>query len=220
MDTQFWLSKWQSNDIGFNQPQPNKLLQRYFPTLNLKSGARILVPLCGKSIDMIWLAGQGYQVVGVELSQEACQAFFKQNKIPFNKTEQDGFVVYTSDVITLFAGDFFKFDASMMGEVDGVYDRAALIALSKNLRERYSKHLKSLIEPNTPVLLISTAYDQQQMQGPPFSVDADEVSRLYQQQFSISQLYSKEMSHIPEHLAGRGLMHGTEQVYLLIKKPQ
>jgi len=193
-------------------------MQRYFPTLNLKSGDRVFVPLCGKSIDMIWLAGQGYKVIGVEISQAACKAFFKENKIPTKKTEIDDFVIYTSDVITLISGDIFNLEQSILGDIDAVYDRAALIALPTELRQQYSMHLAQLLELNTPVFLITTAYDHTQMQGPPFSVDEHEVDTLYNQHFNIEQLYSKPLSEIPTSLHDKGLLHATEQVYSLVKK--
>ena len=82
MQNEFWHQKWESNQIGFNQEQPNELLIQYFATLNLKAGDRVLAPLCGKSIDMLWLASQGVDVIGVELSSIACEAFFSENNIP------------------------------------------------------------------------------------------------------------------------------------------
>lgn len=218
MDKEFWHQKWQSNEIGFNQPQPNRLMQRYFATLNLKSGDRVFVPLCGKSIDMLWLAGQGYKVIGIELSAVACIAFFKENKISVKITQSGEFVVYTSDVITLISGDFFKLDQSLLGKIDAVYDRAALIALPGELRRLYAAHLTKLIGTETNVLLITTTYDQTEMQGPPFSVDEKEVNALFSQNFNIKQLYGKPFSEIPVHLSAKGLLQATEQVYSLVKK--
>ncbi len=218
MDKDFWHEKWQTNDIGFNQPQPNQLMQRYFPTLHLKPGNRVFVPLCGKSIDMIWLAGQGYKVIGIELSSAACRAFFKENKIRVKVSELEDFVIYSSDVITLISGDFFKLDKSILGDIDGVYDRAALIALTAEVRQLYSAHLAQLVEPDTKMFLITTWYDQTAMQGPPFSVDEKEVKELYSPHFDIKKLYSKPISEVLAHLQTRGLLQATEQVYCLTKK--
>jgi len=183
MKDAYWQSKWESDEIGFNQLQPNQLLQRYFNIVNLKTGDRIFVPLCGKSIDMIWLANQGYHVVGVELSTIACDAFYQEHNIPVDMMRTGDFMVYKSDQITLFAGDFFKLTKAMLGKIDAVYDRAALIALPHELRMRYVAYLLKLINRNTVIFLITTAYDQNEMKGPPFSVDEDEVAKLYSGHF-------------------------------------
>lgn len=218
MEKQYWQQRWQCNEIEFNQPQPNLLMQRYFPKLDVKPGDCIFVPLCGKSIDMIWLAGQGYQVIGIELSEQACKAFFKDNKLHFKVTEMNGFTVYKSDEITLFAGDFFEFEQNLCDKIDAVYDRAALIALPPELRKRYSEHLAKLLEPDTKMLLITSSYDQREMQAPPFAVDEIEVSELFKINFEITQVYSQSVKNIPDHLKAKGLKHASEQVYSLVKK--
>ena len=218
MEENFWHQKWQSNEIGFNQPQPNQLMQRYFPTSHLKPGDRIFVPLCGKSIDMLWLAGQGYKVIGIEISELACKAFFQENKIRVKITEAGDFIVYTSPEITLLTGDFFKLDTNHLGKIDAVYDRAALIALPAEVRQLYSAHLAQLVAPETKMMLIATSYDQTAMQGPPFSVDEKEVRALFGSHFDIKQLYSKPVSEVPAHLQDRGLQQATEQVYYLTGK--
>lgn len=159
MDKEYWYRKWQSKEIGFNQLQPNNLMQRYFPSLKLKIGCRIFVPLCGQSIDMLWLARQGYQVIGVELSQVACSAFFKENKIPVKITETKDFTLYSSEEITIFCGDFFKLDGVILDKIDAVYDRAALIALPPDVRKSYSKRLIELTTPATTMFLITTVYN-------------------------------------------------------------
>jgi len=217
MNKEYWHQKWQSKDIGFNQLQPNKLMQRYFSSLKLTPGSRVLVPLCGQSIDMLWLAGQGYQVIGVELSQVACSAFFKENKIPVKITETKNFTLFGSEEITIFCGDFFKLSRVILDKIDAVYDRAALIALPTDTRKSYSEHLIELTTPVASIFLITTTYDQSEMPGPPFSVGEDEVIALYGAHFEINQLYSKQFE-VPTHLQAKGLFQATEQVYMLTKK--
>ncbi|WP_133138787.1 thiopurine S-methyltransferase [Legionella genomosp. 1] len=216
MDKNYWEEKWLARDIGFNQQQPNKLMQRYFPSLNLTPGSRIFVPLCGQSVDMLWLSEQDYLVIGVEYSQMACDAFFEENKIPCRIVEVDNFTVYSSDTITLLSGDFFEIRPSVIGNIDAVYDRAALIALTAELRQAYARHLTELMRPETKMLLITTCYKQDEMRGPPFSVDEQEVTELYSDCFDINQLYNKPFD-VPSHLQNRGLKQGAEQVYSLTK---
>ena len=217
MDSNFWLNKWQSNDIAFNQMKPNSFMQRYFSTLRLKPGSQILVPLCGKSIDMVWLSDMGFQVLGIELSETACESFFKEHDIPVTKTNEHGYTKFTSENITLLAGDIFSFDQSIIGNVDAVYDRAALIALTVDLRKQYVEHISSLIEPDTPVFLITMSYVQDQMMGPPFSVDREEVNQLFMPSFSIELIESKIIHDVPEHLSNKGLKKTSEDIYKLVK---
>ncbi len=76
MDRDFWHQKWADNDIGFHEGQPNALLVRQLHRLALAPGARLFVPLCGKSQDIPWLVGQGFRVIGAELSPVAVEQFF------------------------------------------------------------------------------------------------------------------------------------------------
>ena len=218
MDKAFWHQKWEKKEIGFNQSQPNKLMQHYFSSLELKPRSRVFVPLCGQSIDMLWLVNQGYKVVGIELSQIACTAFFKEFNIPVKITDLNDFIVYSSDEITIFSGDFFKLSTSVLGKIDAVYDRAALIALPEDIRKSYSEHLIKLMTPTTSMFLITTKYNQNEMQGPPFSLDKAEVTALYGANFDINQLYSNKLPEVPPHLQAKGLVQAKEQVYTLTRK--
>ena len=218
MNTHYWHEKWHTNKIGFNQKDPNLMMQRYFKTLALEPGGRIFVPLCGKSVDMLWLMKQGYEVIGVEVNEQACKAFFEDNNLTPSITKLGAFQVYSNDQVTLFTGDFFKLKTPLLGIIDAVYDRAALIALPIELRQRYVAHLSTLLTPQTSVFLITISYDQHEMQGPPFSVDEQEVEQLFSVQFNVKQLYSRAYTQIPEHLHAKGLLQAKEEVYCLIKK--
>ncbi len=165
---------------------------------------------------MIWLAEQGYQVIGVELSQIACDAFFEDNKIPAKITKLEDFILYSSGNIRIFCGDFFRINQAILGKIDGIYDRAALIALPTKVRQSYSEHLIKLMTEKTVLFLITMMYDQEELQGPPFSVDQEEIIALYAAHFDINQLYSKSFE-IPAYLQDKGLHYATEQVYLLTR---
>lgn len=215
MKKEFWHARWQSNQIAFDQLQPNEFMRLFFKRLHLKPGSRVFVPLCGKSIDMLWLANHEYEVIGVELSTIACESFFNNNSIAVKKIQGDKFTIYQSDKITLLSGDFFDLNKTLVGTFDAVYDRAALIALPGELRQRYATFLMSLLEPGTPMFLISNTYSQNEMQGPPFSVDEAEVIKLYGEHFTIDKLCSQDNLNIPEHLKVRGLTKASDEVYYL-----
>lgn len=215
MDKEYWLERWGSKSIGFNQAYPNALMQRYFDQLDLSLNATVLVPLCGKSIDMIWLASEGYNVVGVELSESACNDFFVENNLDYIREDAGDFSQFKSDNITLYAGDFFKLNKQLIANIDAVYDRAALIALPLEMRKRYCTFLFQLLPKQAQVLLLTTVYEQSQMLGPPFSVDDNEVHWLYGTYFDIDLLYQKDIRDIPAHLQAKGLIKAVEHVYHL-----
>ena len=79
MDPDFWQDRWRTRQVGFHQPAPHPFLERWWPSLGLPSGTRVYVPLCGKSLDMVWLAVRGYHVVGSELSEIAVAEFFGEH---------------------------------------------------------------------------------------------------------------------------------------------
>lgn len=213
----FWNQKWQANDIAFNQEQPNEFLQRFLSTLNLKLGDRIFVPLCGKSIDMFWLLQQGYKITGVELSSLACKAFYEEHNIPYHDKTVDSFTLFCNEQINLLAGNFFDLEASLLDNTQATFDRAALIALPSELRKQYAAKLISLLKPNTTMLLISTTYNQEEMAGPPFSVNEQEIMQLYANYFHIEKLLDRMAASVPPHLQAKGLTAASEQVYLLTK---
>lgn len=218
MNHEFWLEKWQTNDIGFNQANTNPYLQQYFSRLKLSKGATVCVPLCGKSIDMLWLLSKGYQVIGFELSQTACEAFFNDNNIDYQIHHTPHYTVLSAPSISLYVGDFFALDnqeQTALGHIDAIYDRAALIALPDALRKQYAKKIINLSSPNTQILLISLYYDESQISGPPFSVPKETIMTLYQDHFQITWLYELPSATLPSHLIEKGLQTAGELVCLL-----
>ena len=179
MQPEFWHKKWASNQIGFHLPQVNPYLQRHWPELAIPARARVLVPLCGKSLDLLWLAGQGHQVLGIELSQTAVENFFSEQQLAPEVSDAGAFKVYRAGAIELWCGDFFALTARDVADCAALYDRAALIALPPPMRERYGAHLQQILPAELRGLLITLDYDQAQLPGPPFAVEDDEVQRSW-----------------------------------------
>ncbi|WP_414156960.1 thiopurine S-methyltransferase [Pseudomonas sp. BNK-15] len=176
MEPAFWHRKWADNQIGFHQAQANPYLQRYWPGLGLAAGSRVLVPLCGKSLDLAWLAGQGYRVRGIELSRRAVEDFFQEQGLQAQVRQQGAFEVWCSGEVELWCGDFFALRAEDVADCMGLYDRAALIALPPAMRERYMGLLSRML-PGGSGLLVTLDYEQKLLEGPPFSVADEEVRR-------------------------------------------
>ena len=178
MQPEFWHDRWQRNQIGFHQEQVNPCLERLWPQLELLRGARVLVPLCGKSLDLSWLAASGFEVLGVELSQTAVEQFFSEQRVTPQVREQGGFKVYEAGPVTIICGDFFALSAADVAGCAGLYDRAAIIALPPQMRKAYALHLSQILPRDCRGLLITLDYNQHEMKGPPFSVPDDEVQQL------------------------------------------
>jgi len=214
MDHAFWHSRWQNQQIGFHLDQANPLLVGYFHHLGLSAGQCIVVPLCGKSLDIPWLLAQGLHVVGIELSPLAVQALFQELALTPEITPIGALTCYRAGPLTVFNGDFFALSQVQLTEagvekVDAVYDRAALVALPADMRQRYSQHLATLTG-HAKQLLVSFDYDQSLQAGPPFSVNAQAVQQLYDKDFRVSLL-----ADVPLEGGLKGKCPAQEQVWLL-----
>ncbi len=209
MKHDFWHNKWHKNEIGFHLPEANPLLVKYFPTLHSKKGARIFLPLCGKTLDIAWLLARGCRVAGAELSQLAIEDLFANLNLTPSITKQGEITQFSAANIDMFVGDIFKITPTMLGKVDAVYDRAALVALPDEMRKAYSAHLMALTH-NAPQLLICFEYVQTIHAGPPFSISADEVKQHYQGTYDLTLLASETLQD-----GLKGKYPCTEEVWLL-----
>jgi thiopurine S-methyltransferase len=172
-----WIARWRDGRTGFHEGHANVFLDRYLARLSGRR--RVLVPLCGKSEDLAFLAAHGHDVVGVELAEQAVRAFFDAHALVPAITPRGALTEYRSGALTLLVGDFFEVTPAAIGPVDAFYDRAALIALPEELRPRYVAHLRALVPAGAPGLVITLEYDAHAMTGPPFSVSESELRALY-----------------------------------------
>lgn len=209
MESQFWHQKWEKNEIGFHEPAPNPLLLSHFDSLSLKAGSRVFLPLCGKTLDIGWLLSQGYQVVGSELSELAIQQLFEELGVVPTMTQLGTLKQYHADNIDIFVGDIFELTEILLGKVDAIYDRAALVALPYTTRKHYTEHLIHITH-RAPQLLICFEYDQSLMAGPPFSVSDDEVKSHYENHYEVSLIACPEMEG-----GLKGLQGVKEKVWLI-----
>ncbi|MCD9007211.1 thiopurine S-methyltransferase [Luteimonas sp. XNQY3] len=178
MHPEFWHARWSTGRIGFHRDAPLPLLVRHWPTLDLAPDTRVFVPLCGKSLDMVWLAGRGHRVLGVELSELAVRQFFEERGLVPSIHETSAGRHFIASAYELIVGDAFALGADVLADCAAVYDRAALIALSPDLRSTYAATAWRRLPAECHGLLITLEYPQAQKAGPPFSVEADEVHAL------------------------------------------
>jgi len=209
MDIDFWHQKWEKNEIGFHMGKANPMLVKHLHKMPLSKGSRIFLPLCGKTLDISWLLSEGFRVVGAELSEVAIEQLFIELGVEPQLSKHGTLKRFSAENIDIFCGDIFDLSNETLGMINAIYDRAALVALPKVMREQYTAHLRKVTN-TAPQLLISFEYDQNLMVGPPFSVSNEEVKQHYQDHYEINLL---ENMDIPGGLKGK--CAAEENVYLL-----
>ena len=212
MQKEFWLERWQQNQTGFHRTTYNSNLLKFFPLLNQKAPAHIFVPLCGKSLDMLWLRDAGYHVTGVEVSQLAVNAFFAENNIEHQISKNNQFTKYASKNLEVWLGDFFALEQNHLPKIDAVYDRAAAVAMPADMRGHYFTRLKALLNNHTQILLVAMEYEHDEPFGPPFSVTAENICEHFGASYQIDELNSRIIEDIPANFAKKQITI-TEKAY-------
>ncbi len=210
MHIDFWNERWEKNQIAFHIKEVNPMLIKYFHKLNLPKKKRIFLPLCGKTLDIAWLLKKDYNLVGIELNKEAIDLLFKELNITPTISKENNFIRYKAKNIDIYVGDFFDMSAEILKPIDAIYDRAALVALPLEMRIEYVSHLLNITNA-VPQLLISYDYDQNIMNGPPFSVPLSEIEHHYSDYYEITLL--NENIDIPSGLKRKS--QAIETVFIL-----
>lgn len=230
MDIEFWNKRWDNNQIGFHQQSVNPYLAYFYGEKGIaqekRQSLKVFVPLCGKSLDMLWLAQNGYAVFGIECSERAVEDFFAENglnhKMVAKGEGSERHAFYSHDEqdanIEIYQGDFFALKKDDLNGITDVFDRAALIAFPEDLRRSYAAKMAELQQVDTRTLLVTLGYDQSEMSGPPYSVSEEEVFDLYQKNFSIDKLLARNVLEQEQHFKAKGLTALTETVYKLQRK--
>lgn len=200
-----WLERWRVGRTGWHEPDGNRNLQRHWRA----SGRRVLVPMCGKTPDLLWLEEQGNAVVGVELSRLAIESFFAEQGLQY--TVEDGAVpAYraTARDITILCGDYF--DVHGLG-CDAHFDRGALIAMPPERRLAYVDKTNALLQGGAVQLVITVDYDQDVVAGPPYSVDDDELLGYWSRLQRVEAV--DDMADAPPKFIEAGLAAMTEKIW-------
>ncbi len=209
MEPDFWHRRWAKNEISFHQKEVNPKLIDHFSALSLAAGSRLFVPLCGKTRDIAWLLSKDHRVVGAELSKLAIEQLFAELGAEPDISDTGEFKHYSAEGIEIYVGDIFNLSLAMIGAVDAVYDRAAVVALPAGMRKQYGAHIYALAN-GAPQLVITFEYDQNVMPGPPFSVDGAELARVYGQYYRLELI---ERNAVKGGL--KGICPAEEAIWLL-----
>jgi thiopurine S-methyltransferase len=188
-DNHLWLKFWRDERTDFHQSAVNPLLNKFWSSLDMAPGSRVFVPLCGKSLDMIWLVQQGHEVIGVELSPVAVADFFRENGLHPVQQQMGTFTLWSAGKLVILCGDYFVLDKADLGQFDTVYDRSALTALPENIRGQYVAQLRRLVPDTARVFLLTVedaAENATMLQAN--GVD-EEIKTLYSAGFEIDLAY-------------------------------
>lgn len=205
MELSYWQSRWQKGNTGWHMDTVYPLLPQLWDHLGMSSNAQVLVPLCGKSLDLLWLTEHCDTVTGVDISPKALQHVMRQHHESFNKDTSHGFTIYRSDSLVLWEGDFTKLPADQIPAQDLIYDKASIIALPPKKRQNHAKKMIELCNHNTQILIQTFEYDQSEMSGPPFSVEEQELERLFKHQFKLKCLHEQSKLEDLQKFKQRGL---------------
>ena len=190
----------------------NDLLAKHWSTIEANQGANVLVPLCGKTLDMHWLHDKGHTITGIELVEEAVHQFFDEAEATPAIHQEGAHKRFTANGLTILQGDLFTLPADA-ASCEAWYDRAAMVALPSTMRQAYVDQIHSLCAPGSVGLMITFAYPQEQMQGPPFSLPNQEVFTLFEDRFEVTLLETVQL----EDEKQRGISELTSSVFKLVR---
>ena len=218
MKAEFWRERWRSGATGWHQAEVNSALVQHWPFLNLPPNCPVFVPLCGKSLDMVWLRQAGHRVIGVELVEDAVRNFFKERGASFKMVNTpNNLPRFSGGGIHIYCGDYLQLSAAHLEDAPGAFDRGALIALPSAQRAVYADHMQRILPEGTQVLLLTLEYDQTKAPGPPFSVPAEEVQALYGTRCTIHELSNEATTDLPPHFQAQGLKTVVQRAYRIVK---
>jgi len=215
MELSYWESRWRKGKTGFHADWVNPALKKYWSEIPAGDEHNVLVPLCGKSPDLIWLRDRGHHVWGVEFVDLACQSLFVENGIPYEVEQRGNWKIYRGNNLDIIQGDFFKLPSKMLPPVNAVYDRAAVVALPPDKRIKYTEKIRQLARRGCSMLVHTFEYDQEKMSGPPFSVWQNEIEVHYSvtQNFVVTCLDETEKIDQLKKFQWRGLNSIREKTY-------
>ncbi|XP_034747947.1 probable thiopurine S-methyltransferase isoform X4 [Etheostoma cragini] len=217
-----WEERWQEDRIGFHQPHVHTMLENNIDKVIAgRAEVRFFFPLCGKAVDMKWLADMGHSVVGVEISEKAIKQFFEENNMTYNEEPVPaipGAKVFKSSErnISLYQSDLYNFSSSIEGQFGAIWDRGSLVAINPRDREKYAALIISLMAKDCRYLLDTLLYNPELYNGPPFLVPDEQVNSLFGNSCDIELLLS--LDALTERQRGWGLDYLTENVHLITPK--
>lgn len=196
-----WASYYEIKDTTWHNGRLNPYFEKYYQ-MHLKNDQKstFLIPLCGKCVDMIWLAKLGNRVIGIEFVQQACVEFFKENNLQYKVDVEEIGDVYRSQEtkldITIYNCNFYSITPEILGcKCDRFWDCASIFAIPPKEHIQYIKQLTSLLTTEAQGLLFSVEYNIDERLKPesPFSVPESRIRECFSSFASVELLESASM---------------------------
>ena len=129
--------------------------------------------------------------------------------------------------LTILIGDLFKMPTN--DRYDIIYDRASIVAIKPSLRQEYVNLMGILLQPGGSILLVTldrrtTTSDEAKNDGPPYSVDEQDIRQLYESQNWVESVtLLEEVNDLTtdedaERWKKKGVLELYELVFLIRKK--
>ncbi|XP_077123781.1 thiopurine S-methyltransferase-like [Ranitomeya variabilis] len=217
-----WKQKWETRNIVFHENHVHQLLVEFINEMqNGRRQLNIFFPLCGKAVDMKWLADMGHNVVGVDVCEIGLKEFFSEHNIPYTEeavAEIPGAKVFksVSGNIALYCCSIYDISHSVIGRFDGMWDRGAFVAVNPKDRERYANIVLSLMAKDCRYLLVTVEYDIKLVRGPPFYVSDSDLQNLLGRSCTLKLL--KKINALTNKQKQWGLDFFCEKIYLVTER--
>ncbi|AUN98197.1 hypothetical protein C0V70_08780 [Bacteriovorax stolpii] len=195
---EFWSDVWKEGVIRFHQKDYNQAMVHFFRDIDLKNKT-VLIPLAGKTNDILFFLEKGAHVTAIEFYEGAVMAFFNENNIPFTKKDH----TYSGQNITFYAGDFFDYKNHIPFDV--MYDRASQVVFNQENRPAYYAHMSTLIDKHTILFLGAIDHQGPHDYGPPFKISPEEVMSAYKNMGIFLEMVSSQMNAASEKMQAVGI---------------
>lgn len=180
-----WMDMWEGKNFPWHLSFVHQAIDKHAQILMTSPQAKnkIFVPLCGKTVDIKFLADLGNEVVGVEVSEIAVKDFFKEHNIDYTSEDVPavkGKLFRSNDhkhKIKLYCCDLFLFSSEIESGFSGIWDRGSYQAMLISDRERYTRVMKTLVHPGIGYLMEMPDRDLEK--GPPYCVPVDVVEKEF-----------------------------------------
>ena len=218
MEPNFWTKRWQEGEIGFHREDAHNYLIQYWQTLKLEPETEVLVPLCGKSTDMVWLAGRATTSLGSSCHRSPWMPSSPSRNLQPTTRVSGPFMIKEAGPYTIWCGDIFTLPPDVTKDISAVYDRAALVAFPPAMQASYAAKLATLTPAGVPTMLVGLAYRQGEISGPPFSTPLPQVAMLFGPTHSLAIVESRDGLEQSQNLKERGVSWLEELLYILRRK--
>jgi methyl halide transferase len=165
LDQNYWNTRYQSNEIGWDLGQVSPPLKAYIDQLADKN-VRILIMGCGNAYEADYLLENGFTAITlIDISPLLVESLQEKYK---NKSE-----------IQVILGDFFKHQ----GQYDLVLEQTFFCAINPSLRQSYADKMNEIIVPQGKLvgLMFNKEFD---FAGPPFGGTQSQYEGYFAPYFS------------------------------------